>query len=160
MNLQAGLDATRLRTCDERELLAAKFRENSMISGFDHVAITVADIDASIAFYEKVLGAKVEETYEIDGKVIVKRVKIGGALFNVHQQGNGVDLVARAPLPGSEDLCFRWEGTIEQAQKQLESNGVEVIEGPAPRTTSDGRESQSVYFRDVDGNLLELMAVT
>jgi catechol 2,3-dioxygenase-like lactoylglutathione lyase family enzyme len=131
-----------------------------MISGYDHVAITVADMDASIAFYEKVLGARVEETHAIDGRVIVKRMAIGDALMNVHQQGNGVDLVARAPLPGSQDLCFRWEGTIEEAKEQLESNGIEVIEGPAPRTSSDGRAAQSVYFRDLDGNLLELMAVT
>ncbi len=131
-----------------------------MISGFDHVAITVADIDASIRFYEDVLGAKVEETYEVGGKIIVKRVAIGGALFNIHRQGNGVDLVARTPLPGSQDLCFRWAGTIDEAKHQLESNGVEIIEGPAPRTSSDGRPANSVYFRDPDGNLLELLAVT
>jgi len=134
--------------------------ESVVISGFDHVAITVADIDASILFYETVLGAEVEETYEVDGKVIVKRVAIGGAMFNVHKQGNGVDLVARNPLPGSEDLCFRWGGTIDQAKQQLESNGVEIIEGPAPRVSSDGRPASSVYFRDPDGNLLELLAVT
>ena len=131
-----------------------------MISGFDHVAITVADLDASIHFYEKVLGAEVEETYAIAGRVIVKRVKIGGAMFNIHQQGNGVDLVARLPTPGSEDLCFRWAGTVGEAQARLEDNGVEVIEGPAPRVSSAGRPAQSVYFRDPDGNLLELLAVT
>jgi len=134
--------------------------ENVVISGFDHVAITVADIDASIRFYERVLGARVEETYEVGGKVIVKRVAVGGALFNVHQQGNGVDLVALTPLPGSEDLCFRWDGTIEEAQRQLEESGVAIIEGPAPRISSDGRQASSVYFRDPDGNLLELLAVT
>jgi catechol 2,3-dioxygenase-like lactoylglutathione lyase family enzyme len=131
-----------------------------MISGYDHVAVTVADIDASVAFYERVLGARVEETHAIDGRVIVKRMAIGQALMNVHQQGNGVDLVARTPLPGSQDLCFRWQGTVEGAKRQLEESGVEVIEGPAPRTSSDGRPAQSVYFRDPDGNLLELLAVT
>lgn len=131
-----------------------------MISGFDHIAITVADLDVSITFYERVLGAVVEESYEVDGRVIVKRVKIGGAMFNVHQQGNGVDLVARLPMPGSQDLCFRWEGTIKEAQARLEEAGVPVIEGPAPRFASDGRPAQSVYFRDPDGNLLELLAVT
>ena len=40
------------------------------------------------------------------------------------------------------------------------TEGVEVIEGPAPRVSSDGRPAQSVYFRDPDGNLLELLAVT
>jgi catechol 2,3-dioxygenase-like lactoylglutathione lyase family enzyme len=134
--------------------------DKAMISGYDHVAITVADLDVSVPFYEKVLGAEVDETHEMNGKVIVKRIKIGDALMNMHQQGNGVDLVAMTPLPGSQDLCFRWQGTVEEAKARLESHGVAVIEGPAPRVSSDGRPAQSVYFRDPDGNLLELLAVT
>ena len=35
---------------------------------------------------------------------------------------------------------------------------VEVIEGPVPRPAADGRPGQSVYFRDPDGNLLELLS--
>jgi catechol 2,3-dioxygenase-like lactoylglutathione lyase family enzyme len=131
-----------------------------MISGYDHVAITVADLDVSVPFYEKVLGAEVLHTHEIDGRVIVKGIRIGRAAMNMHQAGNGVDLVATTPLPGSQDLCFRWEGTVEEAKAQLEGNGVAVIEGPAQRISSDGRPASSVYFRDPDGNLLELLAVT
>jgi hypothetical protein len=41
----------------------------------------------------------------------------------------------------------------------LEGKGVEVVAGPVRRTTADGRPSMSVYFRDGDGNLLELMSV-
>jgi len=37
-------------------------------------------------------------------------------MVNVHQQGNGIDLVVRRPLPGSGDICFHWDGTIAQAQ--------------------------------------------
>ncbi len=130
-----------------------------MISGYDHVAITVADLDVSIPFYERVLGAKVHHTHEIDGRVIVKGIRIGRAAMNMHQAGNGVDLVARTPLPGSQDLCFRWEGTVEEAKAQLEAAGVEVIEGPSPRNASDDSPASSVYFRDPDGNLLELLAL-
>ena len=32
------------------------------------------------------------------------------------------------------------------------------LEGPTARRTADGLPSRSVYFRDPDGNLLELMA--
>jgi catechol 2,3-dioxygenase-like lactoylglutathione lyase family enzyme len=129
-----------------------------MIRGIDHVAITVANLEAACAFYARVLGASVEEEYEIGGRIAVKRVAFGQAILNIHQQGNGVDLVARQPTPGSVDICFRWEGKIEAAKGQLESRGVTVIEGPVARTTADGLSAHSVYFRDPDGNLVELMA--
>jgi catechol 2,3-dioxygenase-like lactoylglutathione lyase family enzyme len=128
------------------------------ISGFDHVSITVADIDAACRFYERVLGARVEEDYKVDGRTIVRRVMVGKAMFNIHQQGNGVDLVARVPTPGSVDLCFRWTGTIESAIDRLKSLAIQIIEGPAPRIANDGKPGQSIYFRDPDGNLLELLA--
>lgn len=130
-----------------------------MITGFDHLAVTATNLDAFCDYYARVLDAHVEEEYEIGGTIAVKRMAIGKAVFNVHQEGNGIDLVAKNPTPGSVDLCFRWDGTIGQAKAQLESRGVKVIEGPVPRTTSDGTPSSSVYFRDLDGNLVELMAV-
>ena len=129
-----------------------------MIRGIDHVAITVADLDATCAFYAHVLGAVVEESYEIGGRIAVKRVALGKAILNIHQQGNGVDLVARQPLPGSVDICFRWAGDIDAAKVLLESQGVTVIEGPVVRTSADGTPGSSVYFRDPDGNLVELLA--
>ena len=39
-----------------------------------------------------------------------------------------------------------------------EAHGIEIIAGQAPRATTDGLPSHSIYFRDLDGNLLELMA--
>jgi len=128
-----------------------------MITGFDHVAITVADLGASCAFYERVLGARVEERYEIDGRIAVSRVALGGALLNIHQQGNGIMLVAHHPLPGSADLCFRWDGPIDRARALLDERGVALVEGPIPRVSATGRPCQSIYFRDPDGNLIELM---
>ena len=129
-----------------------------LISGFDHVAITVADLDVACRFYERVLGAHVEEDYKVNGRTIVRRVMVGKAMFNIHQQGNGVELVARHPTPGSVDICFRWSGTIDSAIDRLKDLKIAIIDGPSPRMTNDGKPSQSVYFRDPDGNLLELMA--
>lgn len=129
-----------------------------MIRGFDHIAITVADLDATCRFYERVLDANVEEAYEIGGMIAVKRVAVGGAIMNIHQQGNGVDLVADKPLPGSADICFRWGGDIESAKAQLESRDVAIIEGPVERISSDAKPASSVYFRDPDQNLIELLA--
>ncbi len=129
-----------------------------MVSGIDHVAITVADLDATCRFYAEVLDAKIEETYEVGGRIVVRRVAVGRAILNIHQRGNGIELVARHPLPGSVDICFRWDGQIDQAAKLLESRDVQIIEGPVERTSADGKPGNSVYFRDPDGNLIELLA--
>jgi catechol 2,3-dioxygenase-like lactoylglutathione lyase family enzyme len=129
----------------------------SQIIGIDHVAITVSDIEAACAFYERLFGAQTKIDYAPRGKSLVRQIALGGALLSVHQAGNGIGLVAKQPTVGSADICFRWRGTIAEAESMLRKQGVEVIAGPVPRHTADGLPSQSVYFHDLDSNLLELM---
>lgn len=130
-----------------------------MIKGFDHYAITVADMEATIAFYRNVLGAEIlwEKQWR-EGKVPVISMQLGANRMNVHQAKAPAAPHARQPTPGSADLCFRWDGPIADAAAMLEKHGVTVIEGPAPRPAADGVWGQSVYFRDPDGNLLELLS--
>jgi catechol 2,3-dioxygenase-like lactoylglutathione lyase family enzyme len=82
----------------------------------------------------------------------------GGALLSVHQAGNDVVLVGRPPTIGARDIYLRCEGSMDGAAELLRRHGIEIIAGPAPRRTADGLPSHSIYFRDLDGNLLELMA--
>ena len=128
------------------------------ISAIDHVAITVADLPAATAFYREVLSAEVVRDYEIDGRVMVLQLRIGGAMINVHQAGHSHPLVAARPTPGAVDLCFRWGAPIETAVEHLTAVGVEIIDGPVVRHASDGKAGMSVYFRDLDGNLLEFLS--
>jgi catechol 2,3-dioxygenase-like lactoylglutathione lyase family enzyme len=136
----------------------APVADTPAIVGIDHVAITVADLDASCAFYGDLFGAAPVAEVVIDGRVAVRQIVFGGALLSIHQAGNGHPLVARRPTVGAADICFRWGGSIESAVALLGTHGLAIIEGPTPRRTADGLPSQSVYFRDPDGNLLELMA--
>ena len=128
------------------------------IRGIDHVAITVSDLEATCAFYDKLFGATTHRENVRDGKVLVRQILLGGALLSVHQVGNGADLVARKPTVSAADLCFRWGSSIESAAALLREHGIDIIAGPAPRRTADGVAAHSIYFRDLDGNLLELMA--
>jgi catechol 2,3-dioxygenase-like lactoylglutathione lyase family enzyme len=128
------------------------------ISGFDHVAITVSDIDAACRFYRDLLGAETVAEYKKDGKVLVRQINLGGARLSVHQAGNGIDLVARRPTAGAADICMRWDGEIDSVVDLMQRKGVEIVEGPSPRENSEGVPSHSVYIRDLDGNLVELMA--
>lgn len=128
------------------------------ILGIDHIAFAVSDLEATCAFFDRLFGARTHFEYAPDGKALVRQIALGGALLSLHQAGNGLELVARHPTIGGADLCLRWEGGIDSAVARLAEQGIEIIEGPAPRRNADGMPSHSVYFRDPDGNLLELMA--
>ena len=131
----------------------------SPVIGIDHVVINAADLEATCAFYDRLFGITTHAEFKTrDGKVLVRQIAIGGAVLSVHQIGNGVELVAKHPTVGGGDICFRWDGGIQSAIDLLNRNGVKIVEGPARRRTADGLPSKSVYFRDLDDNLLELMA--
>ena len=131
----------------------------ALLRFIDHVAITVADVERTTQFNDRLFGAEVPFDHAPQGKTLVRTVIIGGAVrINVHQQGNGIDLVADKPTPGSVDICFRFGGSIAEAEALLKDNGIEIIEGPSPRIDNEGNQAQSVYFKDPDGNLVELMS--
>jgi catechol 2,3-dioxygenase-like lactoylglutathione lyase family enzyme len=79
--------------------------------------------------------------------------------LNVHAPGIDVgSLVARLPVqPGNSDLCFVWPGPIDEAVTHLSACGVDIEAGPVARSGGRGR-GESVYFRDPDGSLLELIS--
>jgi catechol 2,3-dioxygenase-like lactoylglutathione lyase family enzyme len=118
----------------------------------DHVVIAVTDFERSNAFYRDVLGADV---VRIDGRVAYR---LGEQQLNVHGPGVRPAMVARIPVaPGNSDLCFEWDGGIARAVAPLEAHGVRVEAGPMTRGGAKGRGT-SVYFRDPDGTLLELIS--
>lgn len=128
------------------------------IAFIDHVAITVRDVERSSRFYVDVLGAETPVTHLRNGKVGIRKVVMGGAVFNLHQADNDFELIASHPSVGAADICLRWTGTIDSAAERLKAHNVPIVDGPSPRRTNDGLPSQSVYFHDPDGNLIELMA--
>jgi catechol 2,3-dioxygenase-like lactoylglutathione lyase family enzyme len=119
----------------------------------DHCVIAVSDWARSEAFYRDVLGAEIID--HPDGRVAYR---FGNQQLNVHGPGLDVgSLVARPPVvPGGSDLCFVWPGTVEEALDHLRRLQVEPEEGPVARSGARGR-GVSIYFRDPDGSLLELI---
>jgi len=118
----------------------------------DHVVICVSDFTRANAFYRDVLGAQI---LEIDGRVAYR---LGEQQLNVHGPGVHPALVAHLPVaPGNSDLCFEWTGPIAEAVDHLRGQGVAIEAGPMARGGAKGRGT-SVYFRDPDGSLLELIS--
>jgi catechol 2,3-dioxygenase-like lactoylglutathione lyase family enzyme len=128
------------------------------VLGIDHLAFAAADLEATCAFYDRLFGVRTHLDYAPEGRSLVRHIAVGGALLSIHQAGNGLELVARYPTVGGPDFCLRWSGGIESAADLLRENGIPIIEGPSRRRTADGVPALSIYFRDPDGNLLELMA--
>ena len=124
------------------------------LSGLDHVVIAVSDWERSNAFYRDVLGV---EIVELDRGRYAYRLPDGQQL-NVHGPGATPTPRAVAPVrPGASDLCFAWDGSPEEAVEHLHARGVDVELGPVARHGARG-PGTSVYFRDPDGSLLELIA--
>jgi catechol 2,3-dioxygenase-like lactoylglutathione lyase family enzyme len=119
----------------------------------DHVVIAVSDWERSNRFYRDVLGA---EVIELDKGRFAYR--FGEQQLNVHGPGSEPHPRAADPVrPGNSDLCFVWEGPIDGAVEHLAERGVEVELGPVGRLGARG-PGTSVYFRDPDGSLLELIS--
>jgi catechol 2,3-dioxygenase-like lactoylglutathione lyase family enzyme len=119
---------------------------------FDHCVIHVSDWQRSTAFYRDVLGAEAVPV----GKGFAYR--FGPVQLNCHGPGQIGEPRARLPvMPGGSDLCFAWQGPIEDAIAHLARHGVEVELGPVERLGAKGK-GVSVYFRDPDGSLLELIS--
>ncbi|MGA8259284.1 MAG: VOC family protein [Arenicellales bacterium] len=120
------------------------------IERFDHVVLTVKDVDATCAFYSRVLGMKVS-TFAGDRKAL----SFGNQKINLHQHGREFEPKAKHPVPGSADLCLITAVPMAEVLDHLRASGVDILEGPVRRTGAMGPIT-SVYFVDPDGNLLEV----
>lgn len=121
-----------------------------MIKQLDHLVLTVANIDASIEFYTRVLGMQVVSFG--DNR---KALKFGQQKINLHQAGQEFEPKAQMPCKGSADLCFLLEVKLEEMRAHIEQQGVAIEQGPIERTGATG-PILSIYIHDPDGNLLEL----
>jgi len=120
------------------------------IDRIDHVVLTVFDIPRTLDFYSRVLGMK-EVTFA-GGR---KGLEFGRNKFNLHQAGREFEPKALKPVPGAIDLCLITETPLEKVIGHLQAQGVAIIEGPVAKTGAIGA-LLSVYFRDPDGNLIEV----
>jgi catechol 2,3-dioxygenase-like lactoylglutathione lyase family enzyme len=120
------------------------------IERLDHLVLTVRDIVATCAFYQRVLGMEVVTFGE--GR---KALAFGQHKFNLHEAGREFEPKADKPTPGAIDLCLIAQGTLDDVIAHLKACGVPILEGPVKRTGARG-PILSVYFRDPDLNLIEV----
>jgi catechol 2,3-dioxygenase-like lactoylglutathione lyase family enzyme len=121
-----------------------------VIDRVDHLVLTVADIEQTIDFYVRVLGME-PVTFGAGRRALL----FGRNKLNLHQAGHEFDPKARRPTPGSTDVCLVTTTPLDRVVAHLRARGVPIEEGPVSRTGATGPIT-SVYFRDPDGNLIEV----
>ncbi len=124
------------------------------IERLDHLVLTVRDVEATVAFYVSVLGME-PVTFGAGRRAL----RFGQQKINLHPASALFEPHAARPTPGSADLCLITSTPVAGVIADLEKAGVAVEEGPAPRAGALGGIT-SVYFRDPDGNLIEVSSYT
>ena len=118
-----------------------------MIDRIDHIVLTVRDIEASVAFYTRVLG--MEALTFAGGR---RALSFGQQKINLQILGQETRNFAGI---GSGDLCLITSWETEKLLAHLFTEGVDVVEGPVAKSGALGPIT-SVYFNDPDGNLVEV----
>ena len=120
-----------------------------VIDHLDHLVLTVADIDATVAFYTSALGMELVTFGDR------KALRFGEQKINLHQAGKEFEPKAEHPTPGSGDLCFITKAPLEDVISHLKATRCAIELGPVERAGAVG-EMRSIYIRDPDFNLIEI----
>jgi catechol 2,3-dioxygenase-like lactoylglutathione lyase family enzyme len=120
------------------------------IDRMDHLVLTVADLDRTVAFYTSVLGMTAEVFGEGRTALLFGRQKI-----NLHVSGAEFEPKAASPGPGTADFCLITDTPLDDVRAELAMHGVPVEVGPVTKQGALGA-MRSVYVRDPDRNLVEI----
>ncbi len=120
------------------------------IDRLDHLVLTVVSIDESCDFYARILVMHVSRFGE--GRTALE---FGRQKINLHEVGKEFEPRAARATAGSGDLCLVSATPLDDVILHLNECRVTIIEGPVAKTGATG-PIRSVYFRDPDGNLIEV----
>lgn len=121
-----------------------------MIKHFDHFVINTQEPSTCLAFYEK-LGFKGEEH---EGHHHLSAHTFG---IHVHPLNTEIALHAKNPQAGTAFFTWEVECTSDELVSLLQDHDISIEKGPIPHHGFYGL-GISVYVRDPDGNLLELIS--
>jgi len=120
-----------------------------MYKRIDHVALHVADLDRSIAFYEKHFGFQNYFQGPVAGGMQIAYLKLGDTVLELTHHSDG-------EMTGFH-FCLETD-SFADAVSELQRNGVDLIRAPHPTAPREPREQgwRRVVFRGPDGEQIEL----
>ncbi|WP_210727642.1 VOC family protein [Sphingopyxis sp. PAMC25046] len=118
------------------------------VTGFDHIVLCVRDVAATRDFYQRVLGMAARE--ERPGKY---SLQFGENKISLQDAADS-PTIARDTVPGSGNFCVLSDTPVAEWRVHLAAEGVEIVDSGL----RDGATGtiDSLYFRDPDGNLIEV----
>jgi glyoxylase I family protein len=141
----------------------------------DHIAVTVSNLDRSLAFYQDVLGLREVERHRLAGPGIEQMADKPGTILQVVRLAAPdspkvlVDLQEYLAPTGKQSdsklgdianahFCFGVKG-LARTYRQLKEQGVDFVSEPVTFDLESGT-CDVVFLRDPDGFILELMDVS
>jgi catechol 2,3-dioxygenase-like lactoylglutathione lyase family enzyme len=142
-----------------------------IVQRLDHIAVTVSDMERSLAFYTNVLGLQEAERHLLEGEtistmagkpgVVMQVVRLrtpdgSRVLLDLQQYISPKGTVSNAQLgmANHSHFCFEVKD-IQKAYRDLEAKGVSSVS--APVTFGLEEPVTVVFLRDPDGFILELV---
>jgi len=120
----------------------------------DHIVLTVSDIEKTTQFYEAALGFEREFFHGPEGQPR-HALKFGKQKINLQDRTTHTPTKAQHPTFGSGDFCLIAAVPLDEVLAHLHAKKIEVEAGPVARRGALGA-LRSIYFRDPDGNLVEV----
>lgn len=120
------------------------------IKAIDHFVLVVLSVEATVAFYRRVLGMEAREFTPGRWALYFGQQKI-----NLQQLHVSVDKQTLHPTRGAADFCLLTDTPMSEVVRHLQQQGVSIINGPGQRAGATG-PILSVYFYDPDENLVEV----
>ena len=130
------------------------------LSGIDHWVIIVKDLEETVAFYRK-LGLEEYWQDKAGGESRRPIFPVGKQLIKFYAADRyEIESPLGAPNygTGNMDFCLEWDGTVQELQDFLKEAGIPIRSGPKGRGGQSKGKGTSIYVRDPDGNLLEMMS--
>ena len=120
-----------------------------MFKRIDHVAIHVADLDRSVAFYERHFGFKHYFRQTGAGGLQIGYLKLGDTVLELTHHSDGA-------MAGFH-FCLETDNFVESVE-QLQRDGVKLIRAPHQTAAREPRENgwRRVVFAGPDGEQIEL----
>ena len=128
-----------------------------VVEALDHLVINVRNVEVAAVWYERVLGMKRVVTEPRPGAKVTS-MQFGRQKINLRPESATQKqwFTGRQVAPGSDDLCFLTTATPQQVVDHFRNCGVAIEEGPGEKLGAMG-VIVSVYCRDPDGNLVEIV---
>lgn len=126
------------------------------VTHIDHVVIRVRDLAKMVAFYEAVIGCRLERG---PGEPGLAQLRAGNSLIDLVDAAGSLGVEGGDPpdhkAPNMDHVCLQvapWDEAMIIAH--LERHGVQA--GSVERRYGAGGMGPSIYLRDPEGNTVEL----